>query len=140
MDFDNQDSTRHTIINVTVAAPNESAIDDVIPSATKPTQETNATASAYGSCVATWSIWLQRAPVDDRMVVSEIGEQWSPNTEPARTALSIGNIRAMSVAAAISPAIGNMIPKVPQDVPVEKAIKPDSRNRITGSQCGLMLP
>lgn len=24
-------------------------------------------------------MWLQLAPVDDRIVVSEIGEHWSPN-------------------------------------------------------------
>ena len=43
---------------------------------------------AYGICVDTWSIWLQDAPVDERIVVSEIGEQWSPKTEPARVAAS----------------------------------------------------
>ena len=26
-------------------------------------------------------MWLQPAPVEARMVVSEMGEQWSPNTE-----------------------------------------------------------
>ena len=29
---------------------------------------------------------LQVAPVEDKMVVSEIGEQWSPKTEPASVA------------------------------------------------------
>jgi hypothetical protein len=33
-------------------------------------------------------MWLQAAPVDERIVVSEIGEQWSPKTEPARVAAS----------------------------------------------------
>ena len=31
-------------------------------------------------------MWLHCAPADDIMVVSEIGEQWSPQTEPARQA------------------------------------------------------
>ena len=93
----------------------------------KPMHDTNATDSAYGSCVDTWSMWLQRAPVEDRIVVSEIGEQWSPNTAPARTALSIGRISAISDAAAISPAIGSMIPNVPQLVPVAKDIAQDVR-------------
>ncbi|CSD25700.1 Uncharacterised protein [Vibrio cholerae] len=40
----------------------------------------------------------------------------------------------------MSPAIGSMMPKVPHDVPVENAIAPDSTNRMTGSQCGSILP
>ena len=31
-------------------------------------------------------MWLHFAPVDDRIVVSETGEQWSPHTAPAMTA------------------------------------------------------
>ena len=31
-------------------------------------------------------MWLHCAPADDIIVVSEIGEQWSPHTEPARQA------------------------------------------------------
>ena len=34
------------------------------------------------------NVGLQDAPVDERIVVSEIGEQWSPKTEPARVAAS----------------------------------------------------
>ena len=33
---------------------------------------------AYGVCVDTWSSESHFALVDDRMVVSEIGEIWSP--------------------------------------------------------------
>ena len=73
--LDRAERMKQTSINVTVAAPNDSATDVVIPNVIKPIQETNATDNAYGNCVDTWSIWLQRAPVDDKMVVSEIGEQ-----------------------------------------------------------------
>ena len=57
------------------------------------------------------------------MVVSEIGEQWSPHTAPAITADMHGTINAASTFTAIAAAIGNMIPNVPQLVPVAKAIK-----------------
>jgi len=30
-------------------------------------------------------MWLQPAPVDERIVVSEMGEQWSPKMTPANT-------------------------------------------------------
>ena len=31
-------------------------------------------------------MWSQRAPAEDMIVVSEMGEQWSPQTAPARQA------------------------------------------------------
>ena len=37
--------------------------------------EKNATVRAYGNWVETWSIWSHRAPAEDMIVVSEIGEQ-----------------------------------------------------------------
>lgn len=40
--------------------------------------QTAPTVHAYGIWVSKWSIWSQAAPMDARMVVSEIGEQWSP--------------------------------------------------------------
>jgi hypothetical protein len=43
------------------------------------------TRSAYGICVRTWSMWSQLEAMLERIVVSEIGEQWSPQTDPART-------------------------------------------------------
>ena len=53
------------------------------------------------------------------MVVSEMGEQWSPQTAPARHAdteiTSIG-----SVGAYISTTMGINMPNVPHDVPVAK--------------------
>ena len=34
-------------------------------------------------------MWSHCEASDERMVVSEIGEQWSPQTAPARTALTV---------------------------------------------------
>ena len=39
-----------------------------------------------GSCVATWLTCSTCAPAEDMMVVSEMGEQWSPHTAPAQQA------------------------------------------------------
>ena len=50
-----------------------------INSATAP--ETN----AYGICVRTWSISSHPEAMDVRIVVSDIGEQWSAQTAPVRT-------------------------------------------------------
>ena len=56
------------------------------PAIKKLMAEIAATYSAYGNCVETWLMCSQRAPADDMIVVSEIGEQWSPQTAPARHA------------------------------------------------------
>lgn len=58
----------------------------VNPATTNPAKEHSAASMAYGIWVVTWSIWLYRAAVDDNMVVSDIGEQWSPNMESAKVA------------------------------------------------------
>ena len=55
------------------------------------------------------------------MVVSEIGEQWSPQTAPARHA-DIPMMESVPLPAGkIASTIGISIPKVPQEVPVAKA-------------------
>ena len=51
-----------------------------------PTRQTHAVTAAYCICVDTWFRWLLCAPALDITVVSEIGEIWSPQTAPARTA------------------------------------------------------
>ena len=43
------------------------------------------TIKAYGICVLTCCRWLQLEASELMMVVSDIGEQWSPMTEPANT-------------------------------------------------------
>ena len=79
-------------------------------------------------------MWSQPAPADDRIVVSDIGEQWSPNTEPENIAASIIVKKCMwSVCIRIGTIIGIKIPKVPQAVPVEKDKKAPTAKIIAGS-------
>ena len=65
------------------------------------------------------------------MVVSEIGEQWSPHTAPARQAAIV--IINKLPGKLIPTTIGKRIPKVPQEVPVENARKIATKNTIAGS-------
>ena len=67
------------------------------------------------------------------MVVSEMGEQWSPQTAPARHA-DIPIYRSSSVAGKIPTTMGIKIPNVPHDVPVEKAIKQATKKIIAGKK------
>ena len=48
--------------------------------------ESAAAVIAYGSCVETWLTCSICAPAEAIMVVSEMGEQWSPHTAPAQQA------------------------------------------------------
>ena len=63
---------------------------DVKPAITYAIAAATAAVVAYGSCVETWDTWLQLAPAEAMIVVSEIGEQWSPYTAPAMQAAMIG--------------------------------------------------
>ena len=65
------------------------------------------------------------------MVVSEMGEQWSPQTAPARQA-DIDITPRGSPTGKIASTIGMRIPKVPQEVPVAKAMPQATRNMIAG--------
>ena len=56
------------------------------PAARNPTSDEMPTVIAYGSWVLTCCKWSQQALVEDCMVVSDIGEQWSPNRPPLTTA------------------------------------------------------
>ena len=104
----------------------------MIPAMIYATNETAATVIAYGSCVLTWLIWSQSAPADAMIVVSEIGEQWSPQTAPAihadtqTTPIEVVIGKTLIV-------IGIRIPKVPHDVPVENERKHPIRKMIAGS-------
>ena len=72
------------------------------------------------------------------MVVSEIGEQWSPNTPPPRTAAMIKpGWRPMILI--VGTAMGIMMAKVPQEVPVEKAMKQETRKMTVGMIPGLRV-
>jgi len=65
------------------------------------------------------------------IVVSEIGEQWSPQTEPARQA-DIPIIAISVPGSKIPRTMGIRIPKVPHDVPVAKEIPIATRKIIAG--------
>ena len=41
-------------------------------------------------------MWLQLVPIDERIVVSEIGEQWSPKIAPVNTPLVATIVNDMS--------------------------------------------
>lgn len=72
------------------------------------------------------------------MVVSEIGEQWSPNTPPPRTVAMIKpGWRPMILI--MGTAMGIMMAKVPQEVPVEKAMKQETRKMTVGMIPGLRV-
>ena len=45
------------------------------PATTYDTAAITPTNKAYGNWVLTWSTWLQRAPAEAKMVVSEMGER-----------------------------------------------------------------
>ena len=66
-------------------SPNGSEISALLvnPATMYDKNDINAATIAYGSCVETWFTWLHCAPAEDIIVVSEIGEQWSPHTAPA---------------------------------------------------------
>lgn len=89
-----------------------------------------ATSTTYGSCVDTWFIWLHWAPADAMIVVSDIGEQWSPHTAPAMHAEIEMIIIVWFVPEKMFTTIGMSIPKVPHEVPVAKARKAPTRNMI----------
>ena len=72
-------------------------------------------------------MWSVAEAIDDSIVVSLIGEQWSPKIPPASEAATKGERGRPSVSAA-GTAIGSIIPNVPQLVPVAKAIPPETRN------------
>lgn len=84
------------------------------------TNETAATVITYGNCVETWFTWLHCTPALAIIVVSEIGEQWSPQTAPPIHA-EIEMILKGSPTWKTAMQIGIKIPNVPQDVPVAKA-------------------
>ena len=78
---DHTDGRRKVLTNTSRATIRNAVIGktmnqfQITPASRKPTNEKNATVKAYGSCVETWSICSHRAPADDMIVVSEIGEQ-----------------------------------------------------------------
>ena len=119
-------------INTAIEPPRVITILFVKPAIRYPTKQQPATTNVYGICEDTCSIWLQPAPVEDKIVVSEIGEQWSPNTEPARVAARATLTSSGATELQIMVTIGIRIPKVPQEVPMAKASPPATRNTTAG--------
>ena len=72
------------------------------------------------------------APADAIIVVSEIGEQWSPHTAPAIQA-EIAIIIIWGSFSNTATTIGIKIPNVPQEVPVANASPTPTKNIIAGS-------
>src|SRR5699024_12355650 len=108
-------------------------VDSVYPTVMNDRSEIVAAINAYGICVITCVMWSDPDPVDDRIVESEIGETWSPNTPPASTAAIDGysNVGSCNVTTML-PAITTKIPNEPHDVPVETALIQTTINTITG--------
>ncbi len=106
------------------------------------TKETMPTVKAYGICVFTCWMWLHELAIELRMVVSEIGEQWSPNTAPASTeATTLWNIERFALYSkpkfketvhANGSMRGYRIAIVPHEDPVENATIAASRNVMEG--------
>ena len=65
------------------------------------------------------------------MVVSEMGEQWSPHTAPAMLAEMQMMPRGLS-RGKMAMVMGIRIPKVPQEVPVAKASRHPMANTMAG--------
>ncbi|CUS93953.1 hypothetical protein JGI15_11041, partial [Candidatus Kryptonium thompsonii] len=71
------------------------------------------------------------------IVVSEIGEQWSPKTPPLKTlATTIGKFESSAIA--VGTAIGIIMAKVPQLVPVENEMKAEVTKTILGKSAGFI--
>ena len=73
------------------------------------------------------------------MVVSEMGEAWSPKIPPDMTAAMTRGMCKSIVAPKAKP-IGIMMEKVPQLVPVENAVILATMKMSRGTRAGLMFP
>ena len=80
----------------------------------------------------TWFTCSHCAPAEAMIVVSEIGEQWSPHTAPAIQAEIEMIISSWFVPENTSTTIGIRIPKVPHEVPVANAITAPITKMIAG--------
>ena len=87
-------------------------------------------------------MWSEPAARDDRIVVSDIGEQWSPNVPPPSTAQIVQNTNVVSLPQVIVNAkgitIGTMIANVPHEEPVKKEINAHVKNVTVTSKAGVM--
>ncbi len=93
----------------------------VKPATRNETNDTEATVMAYGNWVVTWFMCSHCAPADDMMVVSEMGEQWSPHTAPAIQAEMEIIMSCGSTLWKQDTTMGISMPNVPHEVPEAKA-------------------
>ena len=66
------------------------------------------------------------------MVVSEIGEMWSPQTAPDRQAATVMTSMVVALSPNTATAIGMRMPNVPQLVPVANARPSAIRKKMAG--------
>ena len=79
------------------------------------------------------------AAIADITVVSEMGEQWSPNRQPDSTAPIVMGMDTPKPTAILMP-IGSRIAMAPHEVPVAKEIMTPTRNSRAGTTCGVISP
>jgi len=84
-------------------------------------------------------MWSHPAAIEEMMVVSEIGEAWSPKIPPDMTAAITRGMSSPIVAPNAKP-MGIIMENVPQLVPVENAVILATKNMRTGMSAGEMLP
>ena len=80
-------------------------------------------------------MWSLADAIEEIIDVSEIGEQWSPKIPPPKVAATIIVISEPCIFA-IGIEIANIIAKVPQEVPVENAIKELTIKTTAGNNSG----
>ena len=73
------------------------------------------------------------------MVVSEMGEQWSPNRLPLRTAAMTSGKSRPKLYAMLMP-MGSRMAIVPQELPMAKEITAPMTNSRPGTSAGLRVP
>ena len=97
---------------------------------------------AYGSCVVTWSMWSHAAPKDDKHVVSDTGEQWSPKRPPPIIADTVAKTIGVSCPPdrfiAMGIENGTRMAYVPHDVPVKNEMHAPAAKVSAGSRAGVI--
>ena len=80
-------------------------------------------------------MWSQSAAMELMMVVSLMGEAWSPKMPPETTAAMTRGMSRLSVVERARP-MGIMMEKVPQLVPVENAVMLATQKTSNGTTIG----
>ena len=90
-------------------------------------------------------MWSLPVAVDERIVVSEMGEQWSPKMDPSSTAPMVMITIPTAPTADPSPTatasmitLGSKMPIVAQDEPVANEVPQARKKRTAGNRMGLV--